>query len=314
MNSRYEPPLTFLCGPLRSGTTVLGLMFAHHPFIHAPGEYDFLFDYFDKPIDATDRNAFVDSLMKDRVFNASKLAIKKFATPVEIVHDFIEQLSVNNKHLLINVHRNFEKIPEIFPDSRYIHLRRDPRDVARSAIGMGWCGNVYYGVDYWLQSEKSWDRLISNIDKQSYTDVSFESLICNTETELTRLCNFLGVDYDDRMLSYPENTTYSLPDVSLTSQWKRKQTKREVQLVESKLGSYLEMKGYQKSGFGDHMPGILEKICLWLQNKSFQYQFGIKRYGIYLFLMEKISRNLRIQELHKRYIDRVNEIDMLYLK
>jgi len=289
-------------------------MFAHHPHIHAPGEYDFLFDFLNLPPETTNKESFIENLHKDRVFNASGLEIDESANPIDIIKNFVEQLNKKDNHLLINVHRNFDKIPEVFPDSRFIHLKRDPRDVARSAIGMGWCGNVYYGVDYWLESEQSWDRLAKIIDHKQYQEVSFENLICDTKEELARLCGFLDLEYDENMLSYPNNTTYSLPDVSLIFQWKRKQSKREVQWVESKLGDYLENKGYEKSGYGLKSPNPFERVYLWVQNKLFQYQFGMKRYGFYLFFMEKLTRNLHIDDAHKHFIKKINSIDMLYLK
>ncbi|KJV06249.1 sulfotransferase [Methylocucumis oryzae] len=37
--------LIFICGALRSGSTMLRLMLDHHPNIVNPGEFDFLFDY-----------------------------------------------------------------------------------------------------------------------------------------------------------------------------------------------------------------------------------------------------------------------------
>ncbi len=314
MRNQTDYPITFLCGPLRSGTTVLGLMFAHHPSIHAPGEYDFLFDYLNLPLDSTNKDTFIEQLQKDRVFNASGLEIDESGDPIDIIKNFIDQLNKNDNHLLINVHRNFDKITKIYPKSRFIHLKRDPRDVARSAIGMGWCGNVYYGVDYWLESERSWDRLVQKINPEQFQEVSFENLICNTKEELTRLCEFLDLEYDESMLSYPEYTTYSLPDTSLIYQWKRKQSMREIRWVESKLGSYLEYKGYEMSGYDLKSPNPAERVYLWMQNKFFQYRFGMKRYGLYLFMMEKLTRNLHFGEAHKRFIEKINAIDMLYLK
>ena len=48
-----------------------------------------------------------------------------------------ERFSSGSRWLAINIHRNFATAREFFPRARFIHLVRDPRDCARSAIGMG---------------------------------------------------------------------------------------------------------------------------------------------------------------------------------
>jgi len=45
------------------------------------------------------------------------------------------------------VHRKFDKLLMIWPDAKFIHVVRDPRDVARSVVKMGRVGHVYYGAD-----------------------------------------------------------------------------------------------------------------------------------------------------------------------
>ncbi|HHH50010.1 MAG TPA: sulfotransferase [Saprospiraceae bacterium] len=315
MNNHTNKNIVFLSGSLRSGTTVLGLMCAHHKNIYAPGEFDFFFDYITEHGSA-DKKEFIEKLEKDRVFQESGLVINKHLMPDEIIKDFIRQLSMNNEdqYLLLNIHRNYEKIPRLFPNAKYIHLLRDPRDVAKSAVGMGWCGNVYYGVDYWLQSEYSWDILIQKLNKENFIEIKFEELIEEPLHELSRICHFLRLDIDENMLNYPQNSTYSLPDKNLVNQWKRKQQKYEIQLIEGRLGKYLENKGYTLSGYKFHKPTKIEKLRLSIQNKLYQYKFGLNRYGASLFLGEKLTRHLKLKKLNLKICNKINKIDLKYLK
>ncbi|MDZ7627639.1 MAG: sulfotransferase [Parvularculaceae bacterium] len=39
-----EDDIVFICGALRSGTTLLRIMVNHHPQLSNPGEMDFLFE------------------------------------------------------------------------------------------------------------------------------------------------------------------------------------------------------------------------------------------------------------------------------
>ena len=59
---------------------------------------------------------------------------------------------------------------------------------------------------------------------------------------------FLGLAYDPAMLRYAEDSSYEAPDPSLTYQWRRKLTEREVRLVEARIGPMLEARGYERSG------------------------------------------------------------------
>ena len=58
--------------------------------------------------------------------------------------------------LSLNIHRNAHIMAAVFPDAKVIHLVRDPRDVARSSVGMGWTGNSYFGVDHWIGTERDY--------------------------------------------------------------------------------------------------------------------------------------------------------------
>ena len=307
--------LIFLCGSLRSGTTVLGLMFRYHPDIHAPGEYDFLFDYLNDEPKKTDKTEFYSCLRKNRVFRRSGLHIDNMLSPVEQVEKFVEQLVDDKKNrMIINVHRNFYQIPKIFPNAKYIHLIRDPRDVARSAIGMGWAGNVYHGVDIWIESENDWDKLIKDNPEIEYISVKFESLILKTKHELAKLCDFVGISYSDEMLDYYKYTTYDLPNPSLVEQWKRLQNHRERELVEWKLGNMLESRGYHASTNSIHGPGFLEKSYLLVDNIWKKNKFNIRRYGAQLYFLEKLARWFKLTKLEESSLIKMHQIDEKLIK
>ncbi len=305
----------FLCGPLRSGTTVLGLMLAYHPCINAPGEYDFIFDYLYKDNGEKTSNEEFSRLLKlDRVYNQSGLHFSKDEEPAVTVRGFIDQLTIESKINVINLHRHFYRVPEIIPDARFIHILRDPRDVARSAIGMGWAGNVYHGLEFWEKSECDWQELESTLRSEQYIQVRFEDIITDTREVLTEICRFLGLEYNDQMLDYPQYTTYDLPDPSLVYQWKRKQTRKEVQLLEYRLGRELEKMGYENSGYPPYIPNNFELLYLDVQNRIFKYKFRIRRYGLRLFVFEFLSRKLGLNAWNERLIKKINEVDMHYLK
>ena len=147
-------------GALRSGTTLLRLMMVHHSRIHSPGEADYLFDHLSADSAAPhgwacDR----ESLAGDWKFDMARIDLPEGPAGGDLVYaltDIIQAQEPGNI-ATVSVHRKAPAMASLFPNAKYIHLLRDPRDSARSAVGMGWDGNSYYGVRHWLDTEANWD-------------------------------------------------------------------------------------------------------------------------------------------------------------
>ncbi len=289
-------------------------MLGSHPEISSPGECDFLFDLIAEDGKFPAMHDYKDWLSTNRIFREKGLDIDQTLPYPELIQSFIEQLQLNKKVLSINVHRNFSRIPGFFPDAKYIHLLRDPRDVARSCLGMGWVGHPYYGADIYAGAERSWDILQANLESDQYVDVRYEDLILHTVDVLKDLCGFMGVAYSASMMDYVNNSTYGQPDSSLVFQWKRKYTKRELQLVEGKIGELIVSRGYELSDYSPTEPGILEKWKLYLQNKLFRFIFDTRRYGLMFYLEYKLSRKTGLKPWMASCQMKINLIDTQHLK
>jgi Sulfotransferase family len=307
-----ETPV-FIVGPVRSGSTVFRLMLDSHPEISNPGEFDFFFDMIGESGQYPDVHTYLEWLSINRFF-PSYLEIDSDLVYPELIGSFSNQLSIHGQVLTMNVHRNFHLIPYVFPKARYIRLLRDPRDVARSCIGMGWAGHVYYGVDTWIAAEKSWQQLRSGLNVDQYMQIKYEDLMNDVESELEKVCTFLGVDYSDRMLSYASTSTYDLPDKRLCYQWKRKYTKRELQLVESKVSNYLEGIGYELGGYGSASPGLMEKIYLYFEHRKKRASHHIQRYGLRLYVANALANRFGIKQLQRYCRLQKNVIDLAVAK
>jgi LPS sulfotransferase NodH len=304
----------FVCGALRSGSTLLHLMLDHHTNIDNPGEFDFMFDLVKDDgglPELTDYHAFLEN---SRIFKSKNLTVDFTLTFPALLQSFVAQLSKENQVLALNVHRNFHYIPALFPNAKYIHLLRDPRDVARSIIEMGWSGNVYYGVNQWLDTEQSWDKIAILIKPDRFTTVYYEKLIENPEAGLNSLCEFIGITYTASMLDYPLHSTYKKPDKSLTQQWKRKLSPREIQYVEAKANTLMAARDYALSGLPLIQVGAVERLKLALQNKLFRVKSGIKRYGILLYSGEKMTNFLGFKKWHTKLYLMRDEINRQNLR
>jgi len=311
--SDTDPAPIFLFGALRSGTTVFRLMLDAHPEISNPGEADFLFDYLQK--NAKGNWVYdTDRLGRDRIFRAKKLTLERGLDGLELLEDLLMQLQHRAPgRLVLTVHRHLGRLVQALPNSRLIHLLRDPRDVARSSIGMGWAGNVFYGVDHWISTETGWDIIRDRIAVSNWTELKYEDLFKDLDAHLKHICAFIGVPYSEKMLSYHEGTTYGPPDPKLTEQWRHKATERDVALVERKAGPLMQSRGYAVSG-----PRLslnpLERLFLFVSNKYGIWRFGVKRHGFSVFFMEKVTRWFGLERLNKGFRDTITRNNIQHLK
>ncbi len=301
-------------GALRSGTTVLRLMLDGHPELHCPSETDFLFDHL--RADASGRVRLDREALKlDRIYLSF---LERESLPVPQAPDvdaLVSLLSRAGQSTLLVLHRNIAKALSSYPEMRIIHLLRDPRDVARSSIGMGWAGDVYHGVGHWIETETEWRAVAPGLAGDQVLTVHYEELIGNAERELTRICDFLGVSYRSSMLDYDARSTYSKPDPALIYQWKHKLSARDLALVEGRVGDLLEGTGYKPSGVLPHVPDSLHHIlALKLANRRAIWRTRIQRYGLRDSVLLSLANRLRIPVLAHGAKQRINEKAKAYLK
>ncbi len=297
-------------GALRSGTTMLRLMLDAHPKLHCPSETDFIFDAL-----VREKGGFrcdEGVLERDRIYRNYRM---RHGAPSDLSPTgFVQQMGAAEQTGILMLHRQLDRVLDVFPDMRFIHFLRDPRDVARSSIGMGWAGTVYHGIGHWMETEGDWNRLAARIPAEQILRISYEDLILAPEDRLRAICAFCGVDFDPAMLEYDRDSTYEKPDPSLTFQWKRKQTRREIELVETRIGPLLAVSGYEAAYPEASGPGGLEKATLSLRNKRATWARRIERYGLRDPLIVAICNRLGYPALSAKAERRMDDRLQAYLK
>lgn len=301
-------------GALRSGTTLLRLMLTHHSKIHSPGEGDYLFDHLTPSPSAPggwacDREA----LLGDWKFHLTGITLPEGPEGADLVYALTDIIHDQAPGCLasVSVHRKAPVIAALFPKAKYIHLLRDPRDSARSAVGMGWDGNSYHGVRHWLDTETGWD--LAGIPEDQVMTIRFEELIQDLEKGLSEICAFLGLEFEPGMLEYHENSTYGPPDPSISQKWRIQASPHEIALIEGRVGPLLQARGYETVS-SPVTPGALEKAWLRLDNTLQRWRYNIRRYGFGLFLSHHLARLFRLRPLADRLAARQLDIKIQNLK
>lgn len=300
-------------GAMRSGTTLLRLMLNAHPLLNCPGESDYMFDHLISDGSGGLR-VNVETLDSDWIFKHHR---DDYPSPLPRDMKpalFLDHQFADSHTGIIMAHRNAGRLLDVFPDMKIIHLIRDPRDVARSSIGMGWSGDVYYGATHWMKTEADWNSNAHRLGDGQVLNISYEDLVSQPEECLKQICAFLEVPYEDSLLSYDQDSTYSKPDSGLAYQWKRKQTPRQVGLIEGRIGEMLGIAGYEPSGHPVLVPGLLEKIGLRLADRAAVWKVKIKRYGLKDPVLLALAGKLRWPALGQGAKERMGDKRNAFLK
>ncbi len=267
----------FLVGAERSGTTMLHLMLDGHPDISFGEEFEYSVEFLVESGHRAgapwpDLDAYRAWLATDRVFLLHDQPTDGADSYPELVDGFLARLTDEPSDARVRgatVHFGIEHLLELWPDARFIHVVRDPRDIAPSHIRMGFAGNAWHALDKWLAAEDAISEIKSSLanDRARIITVRFDRLVSDYRGELERLMAFLGLTFSPQLLDYPNHTDYELPQVAET--WTRTSplSDRDTQLVEARVGARLTEHGFEPSGLPAMTVSAWQRRWLAIDNK-----------------------------------------------
>jgi hypothetical protein len=91
----------------------------------------------------------------------------------------------------------------LFPNAKYIHIRRDPRAVIRSLVSKKWY-TLPDSIDIWariLHHGRAWGRLVG---PANYLEISYEALCDEGPRETGRILDFLGLQQEPQVTEFLE--------------------------------------------------------------------------------------------------------------
>lgn len=272
--------LDFVVGCGRSGTTMLRSMLDSHPDVAIPRESHFI-DTMRRRRDGYrsagrfDPEAFLNDLLSDVRFLRWELDGDAVADAVRAAEptDLGRAFQVVYAAFAVNAGatRAFDKtplyalcVPELavmFPSARFVHLVRDGRSVASSyaATDFGPRG-LAAAAGYWRRAIRALNAAEAELGPHRFRTFAYEDLTADPEPVLRAICEFVELDFDDRMLDFathmktrprrqPTATKERLagPARAGVRSWQAMDT-ADVRLVESVAGPELVACGYKLSG------------------------------------------------------------------
>lgn len=304
-----------LAGALRSGTTLFRLMLGGHSALNPNDEHDYLSDVLNKDGSEPTPEVLAERLKTHRVFQSHNIFIERGSDYQNLLAQTLTPLRRNGGMPVISLHRNFESMLPYFSDAKFIHLLRDPRDVANSSVDMGWNGNVYRGVDHWIETERSWQEAARHLRPDQMLTVKYETLVENPEATLREITDFLGLEFESRMLtSYTETSTYKPIDPSRSGRWRKLISARDLAHLEGKLERHLADAGYSPVTTGRlKRPGPVTEFALDLHDRLGRNSAFIRRYSVGLVVSEKFSRWFGLTRWNASVRHRMNIIENTHI-
>ena len=307
---------TLLVGAEQSGSTLLRLMLDSHPEVAFAEE----FEYAVEPISAggslPSMPAFRSFLETNRNFATSGFQIDESLSFEDTVEGFLRSRQRQKDALVTGatLHYGFAKALTLWPDAKFIHLIRDPRDVAPARMAEGLAGNVWHGLDGWLRAEDEWAAVEPLIDPRRVLTVRFADLIRDYDSVLTSVCRFIGVEYTSQMLDYSTDTDYQEPSTSLAGDWRRSLSTDQVRLIEAKVGDRLTKLGFEPSGFGQASVGERQAMLLAWEDRAGRIAHRLQVFGVRLTVADMVARGLSIQSMQRSMRLRLNETEIAHRK
>jgi hypothetical protein len=303
-------------------------MLDFHPEVAFIEEFEYVTDLVGPDGTYPDLDTYGRFLETNRVFQTSGFSFRQDRGYRELVDGFLRQRQAKAGTPVVGatLHFGFSKALELWPGAKLIHLIRDPRDVAPSVIKMGWAGNTWRALDKWLEAEDEWDRVAPMLGPDRKLSVRYADLVSDHEAVLTDICDFMGVEYSERMLDYAAKTDYDLPDPSAATRWPQTLSKREIQLAEARIGlDRLRAKGFEPSGLRTIEVGARHRLWLEWHDRACRLRARTEQNGLRHTVedllaraigSERWTRSLRLQamehqkaRLKKSWVDPEDEVD-----
>lgn len=287
-------PMPFVVGVARSGTTLLRLMLDAHPELAIPHETHFIPAVLREPLQEPDasRERFFELLTGFPTWEDLKTPAELFHEELLRVEPFDVRDGLRAFYRLYARSRgksrwgdktppyalHIRAIHEALPEARFIHILRDGRDVAVSLRPL------------WFSPGESMEALAgawvehiararaAGAGQPFYLEVRYEDLIADPVRELRRICEFIDLPYDSRMLEYHQTARRRLeevvtrhaadgrviitkderlhlhrftsqpPEASRVGRWRSELSRDQVAAYEAVAGELLEELGYQRGG------------------------------------------------------------------
>lgn len=282
MSQNCQEQPFFIVGSDRSGTTLLRLMIDTHPRLRIPRESWFISDLMDRlPLNSSlsrEQQKLAFDLIsnhhrwKDWEFPDEKLKDVIFSLESPKLGDLVDAVFINcgnpdNKprwgDKTPRYVQDIDRLHQVFPHAKFIHLIRDGRDVCLSLMNTKWHGiSIEEIAGFWCEQVGAGIESGRKLGESTYLEINYKDLILNSEATLQKICQFIGEEYDPQMLEYQKvaereltdsqkqrgihDNTKQKPIESKVDRWRREMNPTSVAIFEAAAGPTMDRVGIER--------------------------------------------------------------------
>lgn len=212
----------FFVGCGRSGTTLIRVIFNAHPRIAVPRESHFIPSLAAERArcetpSGIDADAFIEVLERSAYSSRWALPPRKVRRALRDEPDLAGAIralyalyaETKGKELYGDKTPNYAThlplLASLLPESRFVHVIRDGRDVALSFMDVSFGPRTLdEAALYWRHQVATAREAGHALGRQRYMEYRHEDLVAEPEQTLRGICGFLDLEFDERMLRYHE--------------------------------------------------------------------------------------------------------------
>lgn len=286
--TNHRNPFVFVVGCPRSGTTLVQRMLDAHPDLTVANDTHFIPRAAKRELRVHDDPPLTPQLVEQAMdyhrFHRMGLGLEEVSQAADVDATwsaFVARL-YDLRGRKAGKLLSGEKTPDycrwipllhrLFPRARFLHVLRDGRDTALSAMDWAHAGKGPGRWNLWerdpVGASALWWRWQAGagcrdgrpLGDALYHEVRYEDLVRNPDLEMKAVCRFLELPFSRRMARFHEGKTRNTPGLSAKSawlgptpglrDWRRDMAAVDVAVFDAIAGELLDISGYEyeKSG------------------------------------------------------------------
>lgn len=250
MVTDLKQPMPLIVGVSRSGTTLLRMMLDAHSELAIPSETHMLHElaqtrghergFFDDCVRGVTEylfgsmkhqraaSSFLGILKSSPAWKDMNLCDEKIRQSVSEMKPFDKSEAIRGLYRIYAQRQgkkrwgdktpdylgHMRSIARMLPESHFIHIIRDGRDVALSGRDLWFSPgrNIKKQANHWVKSIRLAREQAQDLDH--YLEVHYEDLVLRPEITLRRICAYIDLRFEAGMLSYHERAADRLSEIN----------------------------------------------------------------------------------------------------
>lgn len=200
-----------------------------------------------------------------------------------------------------------DTLKKIFPEAKFIHIIRDPRDCCLSNK-RAWGKNIYRSAHRWAKAIQK-ARQAGHFLEGDYIEVLYEQLLDEPQKTLKNICDYLGCEFSDNMLELDkpsENLSDTKNSQKIVKDNKNKYLNylsvKEIKRIEEIVYTVARELGYKFENDATYRPLKPALLSYYkLLDGFYQLNYNVKNRG----LLEGINFTLQEYSENKIMFDKI---------